>query len=209
MDVALLTALIGLTAGLLLAGIFGGKIKTSYSESGTLPPIARVVCVALAGVTGIGAFMLYQGYEAKKDEAAYRQLVMGSCERLPTFLNGPLPLDALNSRGDIVIKPFIAALENRKAGARSEFEELWRHAAPAGLADERDAAKRAAEVKLTEFDTAVSALRSWKRPTISLADLARIGKADPAVSTRLNDALTALAGQACTVTNQPPAASRP
>jgi hypothetical protein len=201
-DIALLTALIGLAAGLFLVGVFGGKIKTSWSESGTLPPAARIVCVVLALAAGIGATLLYQGFEGKKGEAAYRQLVLGSCERLPAFLDGSLPLDIFNSRGDIVIKPLINVLNNRKAGAQGEFDTLWRHEVPTTLADERDTARRAAGPKLAEFDAAVSVLQGWKASTISLTDLGRIGQVDPAVSTRLNDALTALAGQTCTVANR-------
>jgi hypothetical protein len=132
---------------------------------------------------------------------AYHQLVAGACERIVSIRTAELPLDVIDVSATGVRfhkTPLVNELRRRQSAMQAELESLWVHTPPASLRSEQDLADRVTASWLRRFGEQIRALKATAPDPASQEDANVLeNSGDAATRARVNDAMTALAGQNC------------
>jgi hypothetical protein len=193
-------------AACVIAAVVGGGLKAFNIE---VPVVSSVLRQGLLFVVGaaflVSAWVLRDSTEPPKppNEAtiAYHHLVAGACERIVSVRTAELPIDVidLSERGVQFHKtPLVNELRRRQSAMQAELDSLWVHAPPASLRSEQDLADRVTAAWLRRFGDQIRALKATAPDPVSQEDANMLeNSGDAAMRARVNDAMTALAGQNC------------
>jgi len=137
------------------------------------------------------------------DEATigYHQLVAATCTRVVSIRTADLPLEVIDvsSSGVRFHKtPLVTELRRRQSAMQAELESLWAHTPPAGLRSQQGLGDRVTTAWLRRFGDQIRALKATASDPVSQADANVLeNSGDAAMRARVNDAMTALAGENC------------
>jgi hypothetical protein len=214
--VSMNNVLLGAGVACVIAAIVGGGAKAFGVE---IPVLRSVGRQAALGIVGIGflaaAYVVGNGPAgpagSKPDPAvtAYRQQVLAACRTAQGGASGNALFAAANNDGTFDRGRFITALQDQITASSSVWDDLWRQPVPNELRAEASTARQAANDAIAQSRAAVDKIPTQLPATFTIEDFAayagKLNAALQAPASRLEGALSALAGQPCGVPT--PAAS--
>ena len=168
-----------------------------------LGPVVAVTAILAAIATTIGvAYTIF--VRPSSDVADYQKQVLATCDQVRAIVTAdhgeilqPGP-DGIRIRKDLLIR----ITESNLAQARESFDALNRRAVPADLAAEHDAAVAAQEAWLQAMQDVLETIRSEVPEDATVQEWTSMGVdlgGGRTAITRLNSAMTGLAGENCSV----------
>jgi hypothetical protein len=202
--------LLGAGVACVIAAIVGGGAKAFGVEIPVLRSVGRQVALGTVGIGFLAAAYVVgngpagpAGSNSDPAVTAYRQEVLAACRTAQSGASGNPLFAALNSDGTYDRSRFIAALQDEITASSSVWEDLWRQPVPNELRAEASTARQVANDAFAQVRAAVDKTPTQLPATFTIQDwLAYRGKLDAALQapgSRLDGALSALAGQPCSV----------
>jgi hypothetical protein len=196
-----------LSAGVacVIAAVVGGGLKAFNIEVPVISSLGRQMLLFVIGLGFLVSAWVLREKTSEPDEAttAYRQLAVASCGRIVKIRTADLPIDVidLSPTGVRFHKaPLVRELRRRRSGMQAELASLWTHEPPAGLRSQHGLAEGVSAEWLRRFDERIRALQAIAADPVSQEDGAVLEQSgDAELRARVNDAMTALAGQDCPI----------
>lgn len=196
-----------LTAGVasIILAVVGGGAKAFGVEVPVLDKRGRQISLALVGVLFLAASFAFRpnGDDGESAEVkAYRQEVLASCRSLQGAGADPI-LAAGNEDGTFDRGRLIEALRGQVTASGEVLDELWGQPVPEELQNEAHEAQKTADSWLARTRKEIGRVRSRVPARFTfqqmLALLGQLNTALRAPASRLDGALSRLAGRQCAV----------
>jgi hypothetical protein len=209
--------LLGAGVACVIAAIVGGGAKAFGVEIPVLRSVGRQVALGTVGIGFLAAaYVVGNGpagppgsKPADPAVTAYRQEVLAACRTAQSGASGNALFAAANNDGTFDRSRFITALRDQITASSGVWEQLWRQPVPNELRAGASTARQAANDAIAQTRAAVDKIPTQLPATFTIEDFAayagKLNAALQAPASRLEGALSALAGQPCGVPT--PAAS--
>jgi hypothetical protein len=157
------------------------------------------VLAAIATIVGV-AWTIFN--RENTEVADYQNQVVATCDGVRAILT-PASAEYISMKDLAVRKgPWVAVLRSNLERARITFDDLNTKPVPPSLAAQAQAAKDAQDAWYAASDQVIAGIEARRGNLIPIFE-ARVGRefSDTPAATRLNNAMTALAGKRCNVTD--------
>ncbi|RSM78987.1 hypothetical protein DMH04_32450 [Kibdelosporangium aridum] len=188
----LLLALVGVAAS-----FFGADLKVA-------PKPWQRILLGLVGIAlGIGWWVVHSDNARKEAtkaaEAAYRQQVVATCNRLTELNKQQWSADVILAGVPMKVRKsaLLREMKTKYARIKSEHELLWQRPVPPSLADKQARAKDITTRQFAHADEAIARMEKRMPATVPMDRLGEWSDVDPAMQAEYNAALSALADQNC------------
>jgi len=202
------SVLLSAGAACVILAVVGGGAKAFGVEVPVLNSVGRQLGLAGVGILFlVASYVLGDGTTVSEPQApavaAYRQEVLAACRSASSGVSGNPLAAAANSDLTFDRDRFVAGLRDQVAASRAIWEELWQHPVPRELDDEASAARKATDDAFVQTEAAINKIPKQLPRQFTFQDFAAFaGQFDAALrapASRLDGAMSKLAGQPCNV----------
>jgi hypothetical protein len=195
-------------AACVIAAIVGGGAKAFGIEIPVLSSVRRQVALGIAGIGFLAAAYIVGNGPAgpnpgNPEVTAYQQEVLAACRAAQSGTSGNALIAAANNDGTFDRDRFITGLRNQITASNSVWQQLWQHPVPNQLQAKASAAQEAANDAIAQTRAAVDKIPTQLPARFTFQDFAafagQLNAALQAPASRLEGAMSELAGQPCGV----------